>query len=571
MKITLPTKEQIDSMRILETTETKFSDFAETFAFSVEGYWVLPSPATASLASANIKCEIKAQDPKIQTGVRPIINFDLIKNQSKKKAMIDGGFTVLCGVFPQSLASKAEGEMLQMFESMGQLDTTRVFKVQNESYTLVKPLVGNERYIKYKDNYYKLENIEWLVDNDTNLAITKNVLYSSVFGPTHKANDSIILQFLNTSFIIQSLDDLKDNLTKAPNGRKAKGPSVYGFTSKRIDEDSLIEACVNADVPVFLHGKSSDGKSARVKAIDPDCEIIYLRTATPETLCGKAAYDTTNGKVIDIKPSWLKRLEEKCINHPERIHILFLDEITNALHSIQGMAFNIVLDKEVNGIWKLPDNVRIVAAGNEAEESMAANTLVEPLFNRFAHVYINTTARSWLNWAIAPLKEKYLDYVPQSKAKRIHPAIIAYIQSNGNEVLRTKYTGKEPNADPRKWEMASRLLYSTNNPQALRCLIGKALTSNFDAFCKNLDTLITVSDVVNKTKAALDFELDCSESKVDTGNKYAVVVSLSQCTSSELDVVREFVAKIAKELVVVFDAMWTQLNPDEADALLAMK
>ncbi len=48
--------------------------------------------------------------------------------------------------------------------------------------------------------------------------------------------------------------------------------------------------------------------------------------------------------MIDIKPTWLKKLEEKCEKEPDKNHIVFLDEITNALPSIQGMAFNIVLD-----------------------------------------------------------------------------------------------------------------------------------------------------------------------------------------------------------------------------------
>lgn len=103
--------------------------------------------------------------------------------------------------------------------------------------------------------------------------------------------------------------------------------------------------------------------------------------------------------MIDVKPSWLKKLEEKCEKEPDKLHIVFFDEITNALPSIQGISFNIVLDREVNGIWKLPENARIVAAGNDIEDSLAANQLAEPLFNRFAHVYIKTTLEGWLKWA----------------------------------------------------------------------------------------------------------------------------------------------------------------------------
>ena len=94
-----------------------------------------------------------------------------------------------------------------------------------------------------------------------------------------------------------------------------------------------------------------------------------------------------------------EKLCKKCKEQPDKIHILFLDECTNATPTIQGYAFNLVLDKELDGKWKLPDNVRIVAAGNDMKDSLAANQLAEPLFNRFAHVYIKTTLENWLEWA----------------------------------------------------------------------------------------------------------------------------------------------------------------------------
>ena len=39
------------------------------------------------------------------------------------------------------------------------------------------------------------------------------------------------------------------------------------------------------------------------------------------------------------------------------------------------------------------------------QDSLAANELAEPLFNRFAHVYIETTVDSWLDWAAEPASE----------------------------------------------------------------------------------------------------------------------------------------------------------------------
>ena len=114
------------------------------------------------------------------------------------------------------------------------------------------------------------------------------------------------------------------------------------------------------------------------------------------------------------------------------------------------------------------------------DESLAANELAKPLFNRLAHVYIKTTVPNWLNWA---------------SKNNIHPAIYAFVAYNGEKVLRTEYNGEKPHADPRRWEMASKMLYSTNNPYLLRGIIGEGVTAQLVAFCKQ--TVITLEDVLN--------------------------------------------------------------------------
>ena len=122
-------------------------------------------------------------------------------------------------------------------------------------------------------------------------------------------------------------------------------------------------------------------------------------------------------------------------------HIVFFDELTNALPSIQGMAFNIVLDREVNGKWSLPKNARIAAAGNDMNDSLAANQMAEPLFNRFAHVYIETTPETWLKWAITPEEDyKRLDYKEEKPPLKIHPAIYTYIAfTNGKKSISSSF------------------------------------------------------------------------------------------------------------------------------------
>ncbi len=333
--------------------------------------------------------------------------------------------------------------------------------------------------------------------------------------------------------------------------------NIYGFNFDSVSEEDIIKGAILSNVAVFLHGKSSEGKSARVKQLDPDCEVIYLRNATPDSLNGKSVYNQSTGEMIDVKPSWLVKVEKRCEEEPNKIHIIFFDELPNALHAIQGMAFNIILNGEVNGKWKLPENARIAAAGNEISDSVSANTLAEPLFNRFAHVYIETTLDSWLEWAKTP-KTSYqrLDYEKKEEpVLPIHPAIFAFISTKaktGINILRTKYDGVKPNADPRKWEMASTILYKVGNPEMLRSLVGESITADFVDFCKI--RIVTVKDIINGNYS--DNDINCGVDK-----KYATIAALSDVDEENIEVVRQFIKKMGTEILTTFDDLWCKGDP----------
>ena len=402
--------------------------------------------------------------------------------------------------------------------------------------------------VEYRDGDYvwvEVAPVKWLIDDENKQLISKYGLVSGIrfldkktdykgdFSKTEmkKYLDDYMVKDLFQSVNLEYLQDMENSIDK---GKNIKKSNPYNLSFNKVSEEDIIKGAIESGVPVFLHGPSSEGKSARVKQIDPTCEIIYLRNATPDSLNGKSVYNSETGEMIDVQPTWLKKLQAKCEQEPDRLHILFFDEITNALPSIQGIAFNIVLDREVNGIWKLPDNARIVAAGNDMKDSLAANQLAEPLFNRFAHVYIKTTTESWLKWA---------------SENNIHPAIYSYIAYRNGETLRSKYDGEKPNADPRKWEMASKMLYKSGNPEMLRALVGEDITQEFVEFCKQ--EVITLEDVINGNYT--DKEIN----SLNTAEKYATITGLSQVDEENLEKIRNFVANLGAEFKAVFDALWT--------------
>lgn len=413
--------------------------------------------------------------------------------------------------------------------------------------------------------WIEVSPVKWLIDDKTQTLVSKRGLlagirfhtkdrsYNGDFSTTDMKEylDKHMLRDLTQTATFTRVEDMTPEEKKKyeeEQKRAEKRRNPYGLNFGQVSEEEIIRGAIESGVAVFLHGQSSEGKSARVKQIDPTCEIIYLRNATPESLNGKSVYNQATGEMMDVPPTWLKKLQEKCEKEPDRYHIVFLDEITNALPSIQGIAFNIVLDREVNGIWKLPDNARIVAAGNDMKDSLAANQLAEPLFNRFAHVYIKTTTESWLKWA---------------SENNIHPAIYSYIAYKKGETLRSKYDGEKPNADPRKWEMASKMLYATGSPEMLRALVGEDITREFVQFCNQ--QVITLDDVINGTYTDKDIQA------LNTAERYATTMGLSQVDEDNLEKVRGFVTGLGAEFGAIFDALWTHGDEERLERIAEAK
>ena len=189
----------------------------------------------------------------------------------------------------------------------------------------------------------------------------------------------------------------------------------------------------------------------------------------------KATVFGSTNEIIDVKPVWLVKLETLCKDGS--LHILFFDELTNATKQTQSVIFKIVLERFVNNRWPLPRNARIVAAGNERSESSAAHDLAEPLFGRFAHIYIRTTVENWMPWAIR---------------SRINPFVMEFL-ANNDLYLRTPYTGTSGYADPRRWEMVSKALDASENDfSLLEPIVGRDSAEAFVRFFRARAQLISL-------------------------------------------------------------------------------
>ena len=538
-------------------------------------------------------------------GARPVLPFSSIDsiptNGENVKRAEDGILEVEYGYYPQKAVEKDMQERLEMayknktisrtknsyttdstryndYGTSFQPQTHQEYEYNGKRYVRVKSnsyydggdfiLSNGEQYRDGDDVWLEVLPVKWLVDEKARMMITEKLIFAGVqFNKERnyhtrdfdRTDIKIFMDRYLSRDLVQSRGIAEQTRTSSKATKKNKNP--YNLDFSETSEADIIRGAIQSNVSIFLHGKPGCGKSDRVKQLDPDFIELNLSHLDPELLDGLAG--EKDGKAVHIKPPWLEELEAKCEEEADKIHILFLEELTNASPMMQSKAYGIALDKKVAGRWKLPENARVVAAGNELEDSLVANEMAEPLYDRFAHVNIETNAENWLEWAVTPESfYERLDYKKEAGPKqKIHPAIYAYISYKGDEVLRTPYNREhpEPHADPRRWKMASDMLYASNNPSTLRAIVGEDLTRDFIYFCQ-LPT-ITIEDVLKGNYTQEELE------EMDLGRKLATVSGLVAVDSGNMPKVREFAKRLGAEVCKKFEVQWTHGDEERLEQL----
>lgn len=394
-----------------------------------------------------------------------------------------------------------------------------------------------------------------------------NVAYTAPNGGNFSyMGCNFLTQALNID--IAKIDRNEDNNINikniAKNGEKnmdKNTTNAYNFDLTELTNDDLLNLYIQSNTSVFLHGTSGVGKSARVKQIDPTATRITLRPQmNPEEIDG--TLDRETGEYIP--PLWYTQLVKKCSDEPNKKHVLFIDELTNVKPTVQSLVYSIVLDRAgKDGLWPLPENAVVVAAGNENADNLAAYPLTNALFRRFCHIYFEVNKENWLDWAMG-VKTKVAQIKPTDKQNRakIHPAILAFLMTRNESVLNQDLDEENPEivTDPRKWEIASNVLYATNNPNALLPALGEDITADFVDFVKTCK--ITVKDILSNNYKSNDFV------NLDISSKLSNIMSLTVAKEEELPKVRGFISQFfGKEILATFDTMWIRNDPERAQII----
>ena len=336
------------------------------------------------------------------------------------------------------------------------------------------------------------------------------------------------------------------------------------ISDKELSVDEQIKFYIDNGKSFMLHGPSGVGKTRRVEEADPDFVSIVLRNGMlPEEVIGKTIFpnNDTAKESLWMPPVWYTNLCQKCEAEPERNHVLFIDEITNVKPAEQSLVFHLVLNRSIGpNLGQLPENVVVVAAGNNKQESEAAYNMPEPLFRRFeGHVYLEADVKDFITWGAGLRK----DGLP-----KIHPLVSRFVATY-SEAFYSAYDSEDPPKyalDPRGWEQVSNIIYSNKgvlSKQLLENKVGADIAANLIEFARG--NFITLENVLNGDYISSDIP-----ARYDA--QLALAYSLVIVDEENVQTVRKFIAKnLSAEILSAFDFKWVGDNAERAILLSGQK
>lgn len=239
----------------------------------------------------------------------------------------------------------------------------------------------------------------------------------------------------------------------------------------------------------------------------PEDYVFIDRRLSQQTEGDIIGLPSTDGEMTRFNPpDWYRKACEKpCF--------LCLDELNRATPEVMQAAFQIVLDRELNG-WKLHPETRILT-GINVSAAYIVNEIDPALLDRFWAIELNVTTKDWLTWAgSAPHR---LDTKHAGMPTHIDPEVANFIANND------KWLDPVANASPqsvepsrRSWDRLNQALYRSGLlPEPAKpefysvCTgyIGTEATIAFVAYMKDANKRVSGKELVE--------DYDKSKHKVD--------------------------------------------------------
>lgn len=162
--------------------------------------------------------------------------------------------------------------------------------------------------------------------------------------------------------------------------------------------------------------------------------------------------------------------------------ILFLDEINMAPPAMQGVAQQLILDRQV-GNYQVPEGWYIWSAGNRKEDRAGVFDMPAPLANRFIHLEVEVSIESFRQYAFgAGISNRMIGFLA------FRP-----------DLLHKMLPNEMAWPSPRSWEVADRLQQAGLN---IETSVGVSAAAEFYAYLEVTENIPDIAAIVAGSKQA---------------------------------------------------------------------
>lgn len=281
--------------------------------------------------------------------------------------------------------------------------------------------------------------------------------------------------------------------------------------------------------PAFIWGPPGVGKSDVVAQIAQDSKLelrdVRLSLLDPTDLKGFPVPDLAK-KLMRWLPADFLPTKGK--------GLLFLDEMNQAPQSVQGAAYQLILNRKI-GDYKLPDGWSVLAAGNRTSDRSIAHAMPAALANRFVHLDFDIDVDEWNVWAMN---------------NEIHTDVRAFIKFRPN-LLHSFDPATNPRAfpSPRSWSFVNDVykshLSQNDEFELIKGTIGEGAAAEFSGFVRLIKDLPTVDAIL--------VDPDGAKVPSEPAARFAIATALdAKASTNNLDRIMKYVARLPVEFQVVF-------------------
>lgn len=300
-----------------------------------------------------------------------------------------------------------------------------------------------------------------------------------------------------------------------------------------------------AEIAVLMQGPTGIGKSHLAYAIAAGLELDVVDRRLSQMSEGDMVGlpELVDGCTRFCPPDWYA---DACRNP----RVLFLDELNRATPEVMQAAFQIVLDRELNG-HKLHPETRVFAAVNVGGE-YEVNEMDPALLRRFWSVELEPTHEDFLNWA----------------ADRLAPVIVDFIRQHPEHLRPT--AAVEPGKvapNPASWERVDTALKHMGEvekpsdvwyPVALG-MVGVEAAIALVEFAKNWEKQVSAEDILDNWAGVQDDVVMMEASKLNA----LIAKVAAHCADNEWKLkqaknVAAFAASLPSSEMLVH--LWNQIS-----------